>query len=160
LAAFLCIKITSSPNDVTLHTLKATFAIALSILLLASSLPLRVSWHSCAGRVVDWSLQGKAEACGHADEMEEAACPMHAEMASVKKNCCADHSLFFEGEPPVKTHDRQVTAPVAIPMPLPLLLATRIVAVPSVNQWNSIAHWHPPPLSGRDIVVREGTFLI
>lgn len=147
-------------NDSTLHAVKTTFAIVLSFLLLASTLPLRVSWHSCAGRVMDWSLQGKAEACGHADALAQAACPLHAEMASLKKNCCADHSLFFEGEQPVKTQDRQVTAPVALPAPLPLLLPSRIVTLPSLNKWNGDAHWHPPPLSGRDIVEREGTFLI
>lgn len=140
--------------------MKTLLSVLLAFVLLGSTLPLRVSWHSCGGRVVDWSLRGEAEACDHADLFAAAGCPLHADMPDVrKKKCCADHMVILEGESPVFSKDRQIPVPL-VATPLPVFLIAPAVAPASDHGWSSIAHWHPPPLSGREIVVRSGVFLI
>lgn len=111
-----------------------------------------VGVHYCMGEVESVSLFAHADGC----KMKQELPPCHKHQ---KPDCCADEAFTHDGAEFKASIDHiTLSAPVAVPLQLPVVLLDEVIPSLGVASTNYIAY--DPPLQSADLIVSLQVFLI
>jgi len=129
-------------------------SIAISTLLLFTTMSFNIDMHYCGASLVDFSLINKAENCGMEKQQTKSSCSSEFS----KKSCCLDKQMVFEAQEEILQPSLNLTTEQLT------FVAAFVYAYTSlfeeVDQKTTVYKDYVPPFLIRDVQKLHETYLI
>lgn len=128
-------------------------AIAMALLVLASTTSWKVEKHFCMGHLIDLTFFLEAEGCGMAANLMD-----DKEAFQIDDSCCSDEVVFMDGQDDIKPASDSLDNELQ-----PILIAFTYSYFYIFNEGNtneSLIDDYPPPILVKNIQLLDQVFLI